>query len=238
MKVVSIFLIISMSILVCSQMVEIKTSNEDVTPPTLTVYGESLCPYTILFIIQNLIKLSEFPAKDKLVSSFEFIPFGNAEETDGSVEGSRKFKCQHGEKECYGNKLQNCAFKYLDNKSAFEYLSCFSQSVKTIGRDKADLNEITQKCSESSKEIIECSSSSEGDELLHDAGVRTGDHEYVPYVIFNGVHDEDIQNKAQDDLLGFLCEYNKSHGNIVPECSSLASIKYLERSVTFAKNLR
>ena len=34
-------------------------------------------------------------------------------------------------------------------------------------------------------------------------------HKYVPWVTVNGIHTEDIQSKAQDDLVGLICSTYK-----------------------------
>jgi interferon gamma-inducible protein 30 len=54
---------------------------------------------------------------------------------------------------------------------------------------------------------------SEGNDLLHEYGVLTDSlvppHRYVPHILIDGVHDEELQELAQTDLLKFVCElYN------------------------------
>lgn len=198
-------------------------------PPSIKVYAESLCPDTINFIVNSFGGFREFKDRSKLLKSIDFIIFGNASEDPESTEGNRKFKCQHGDKECYGNKLQNCSNKYLPSDLYEEYLICFSRSVKLVGRDKADLNIITAECSEASKEIIECANSSEGDELLHNAGLNTGSHNYVPYIIVNDKYNINYQKEAESNLLKFLCDYSRESGHSFPSCDFIefSRVKHL-----------
>lgn len=49
-----------------------------------------------------------------------------------------------------------------------------------------------------------------GNALQHELALQTESlspaHQYVPWVTVNGVHTEDIQNRAQDDLVKLICE--------------------------------
>merc|ERR1711862_417589 len=64
--------------------------------PTLGVYYESLCPYSINFITDEV-----FPAYTTLSDYFDvfFVPYGNAR-TTGNLEDGFTIKYQHGEREC------------------------------------------------------------------------------------------------------------------------------------------
>ena len=160
------FLLLEPRLVDCFISLSLSAAND--FPPSIKVYAESLCPDTINFIVNSFGGFRDNEDRNKLLNSIEFIIFGNASEDTGSVEGNRKFKCQHGEKECYGHRLQNCSNKYLPIDLYEEFLICFSKNVKAVGSAKADLNNITSQCSEASKEIIECAGSSEGFELLHE----------------------------------------------------------------------
>lgn len=59
-------------------------------------------------------------------------------------------------------------------------------------------------------QINACVQTEFGNSLEHEMAVRTKaldpPHKYVPWVTFNGVHTEDIETKAMDDLLKLICE--------------------------------
>lgn len=190
------------------------------SPPQLTVYVESLCPDTMKFETTSFKDFFNNPSKADLVSGIEFIPFGNASESEGSKEGKRIFTCQHGEKECYGNKIQNCVIKHEYTQSQ-DFLMCFASHVLKVGRDAADLDQITNDCLDNSaaQEVLDCAKGVEGGELLHESGLKTGSHNYIPYIIVNGEHTQEIQDFAEFNLVGYLCKFNDLEGK-VPGCTA------------------
>ncbi|EOY34584.1 Thioredoxin superfamily protein isoform 2 [Theobroma cacao] len=69
---------------------------------SLTLYYESLCPYSANFIVNYLGKLFE----DDLLSivDLRLVPWGNAK-----LKGNDTFACQHGPGECLLNTIEACA---------------------------------------------------------------------------------------------------------------------------------
>ena len=204
-----LYSIILINITICNK---IKTSS----PPNIIIYSESLCPDCYNFYTKQLKKLISNPDIEKLINSIESISFGNASELPDSIPGNRIFNCQHGKLECHGNKLQNCYADRLKSKSdnainlKLENLTvCFMENTR---KAETGLDSIILKCLKDEPElannIIECANSTEGDELLHIAAEKTGKHDYVPYYIINGEHDEDTQNEIDTDIVKFLCKYN------------------------------
>ena len=55
-----------------------------------------------------------------------------------------------------------------------------------------------------------CVTGPQGNELEHANGVRTETlsppHNYVPWVVLNGQHTDEIQKRAESDLLGLVCD--------------------------------
>jgi interferon gamma-inducible protein 30 len=49
-----------------------------------------------------------------------------------------------------------------------------------------------------------------GNNLQHEFAVLTGQldppHQYVPWIVLNGVHTEKIQDEAETDLVGLICK--------------------------------
>eukprot|EP00340_Litonotus_pictus_P003780 CAMPEP_0170520248 /NCGR_PEP_ID=MMETSP0209-20121228/5500_1 /TAXON_ID=665100 ORGANISM="Litonotus pictus, Strain P1" /NCGR_SAMPLE_ID=MMETSP0209 /ASSEMBLY_ACC=CAM_ASM_000301 /LENGTH=164 /DNA_ID=CAMNT_0010806437 /DNA_START=123 /DNA_END=614 /DNA_ORIENTATION=- len=152
-------------------------------------------------------------SRDLLASKVEVINYGNAKELSDSKPNDRKFRCQHGEKECVGNTIENCAQDILGEYEGDSFTICFMGSIFKAGKEEADLNSITAQCSTRSEDILACSNSTYGQELVHKAATRTGDHTGVPFVLINGKqNDQAVQN-----LTKFLCEYNNLVGK-VQEC--------------------
>lgn len=69
----------------------------------------------------------------------------------------------------------------------------------------------------SMNQLTQCMYSVEGNVVQHNYAIMTESlnppHKYVPWVTLNGVHTEEIQNKAQDDLIGLICDSFKVQTN-------------------------
>lgn len=196
------------------------SSQINITLPSIKVYIESLCPDTLRFINYSFKNFYNLKNKYDLYSSLTFVPYGNAYESSSSKNGQREFSCQHGEKECHGNRILNCAIEYLTIDISEQFILCFAGNITKSGRMSADLNDLSSKCL---KEIVnddentinkinDCASSSEGDELLHIAGEDTKSHSRIPYILVNNEHED--KNNAEFDLIGYMCKYNKLVGII------------------------
>ena len=63
------------------------------------------------------------------------------------------------------------------------------------------------------EEIQFCSISKEGNELEHKMALKTNNldpkHEFVPHIVVNGIHNDEIQNDIIDSLLNFVCKTYK-----------------------------
>lgn len=59
--------------------------------------------------------------------------------------------------------------------------------------------------------IEECAEGPEGTRLHYELGKRTDKlqppHEYVPWILFNGIYNKEDMDHAQDDLLTVICKY-------------------------------
>lgn len=190
-------------------------------PPVVQFYTESLCPDCLNFEVDQIKAFRNNPNRYDLVSSISFIPFGNASEDITSKPGNRVFKCQHGEKECQGNALQNCAIDRLkETDDQIDYFLCLGQKIIDQTREVVDLDQSTRECitdQSVANSIIACSKSPEGGELTHFAATRTGTHNYVPYALVNGIHNEKDETDIEDDLIGFLCTFTQQT-DILPGC--------------------
>ncbi|XP_045486730.1 uncharacterized protein LOC110994806 [Pieris rapae] len=116
-------------------------------------------------------------------------PYGNAktEEHDGKVE----FKCQHGPKECYGNKLHACALNIIKNHTAaLQFNMCMMESSQ---ENRGSDDKAADKCGANmridSRPIKSCAKGAKGIELLKYYGVESTKigFQYVPFVLINGV---------------------------------------------------
>ncbi|KAL8589550.1 hypothetical protein ACOMHN_015936 [Nucella lapillus] len=189
------------------------------------LYFESDCPYCQLFIADQL-----YPTFTKVgsIMNLTLVPFGNAEE---KMQGDHwEFTCQHGKEECVGNLLETCAIHVMkgDYTRIMPFINCIESSqnypMKAVkvcaGQHGAPLGEIMQ-----------CYNSTEGNLLEHQMAQRTDalkpSHQYVPWVVLNGVHTEKINTEATENLLKLICD---TYTGPKPEaCSKPEKKKVCER---------
>jgi len=176
-------------------------------PVVVDLYYESLCPGCRYFVETQL-----YPTYYKLqrtgVAKFNMFPYGNAKETK-NPDGSWRFECQHGARECTGNIIEACIVSHSnwDSSLYLPVLSCMEGSDDPIASAKGC---VTALSTLDYRIIRKCSQGSEGNALMHEMGVATEKlsppHNYVPWVVVNGRHNETIENAALTDLLSLICQ--------------------------------
>ncbi|OEU09006.1 GILT-domain-containing protein [Fragilariopsis cylindrus CCMP1102] len=181
------------------------------------LYYESQCPGC-----REMITTSFYDAyqNDGLLDMavITFIPYGNAQHKNPNPNtGLVDFKCQHGPSECIYNIIETCALDKIKGPSdQFEFLNCIENHDENRDMDQ-DYYNIAFKCAIEAnlkdavvEEIKICSTSQEGNELEHEMAVKTESlippHTYVPYVVVNGVHNDDIQTDVTDSLFDYVCK--------------------------------
>ncbi|XP_023025304.2 gamma-interferon-inducible lysosomal thiol reductase [Leptinotarsa decemlineata] len=136
------------------------------SPTTVSVYYESLCPYCIDFIRDQLAP-AYYKIGDKI--KVDLIPFGNGDVDE--VNGKLIFICQHGESECYANRIQACALDLGVGNSGIEFALCAMSSSNPSSE------EILKQCAIDHKidwdQIENCYQSKKADDLLMEYANRT-----------------------------------------------------------------
>lgn len=104
-----------------------------------------------------------------------------------------------------GNIIELCALNQ-SLSSGLSFIICLESLLPTTS-----LLPATQTCASSSSlsydQILNCSNSELGLTLVHEAAQKTPkDHQYVPWLVINEVHDSDEESSALGDLLGFICQ--------------------------------
>lgn len=170
------------------------------------LYYESLCPDCTQFITYQL--GPTFKAIGDIMN-LTLVPYGNAMEE--FKDGQWQFTCQHGPDECYGNFVETCALHLIPKfEDAFEYIYCIESSRMDI---KQSVITCANKLSVDFGKIRSCVNSTLGNNLAHQMAVKTDalnpPHQYVPWVVLNGVHNEEIQNEAQTNLKKLICDTYK-----------------------------
>jgi len=181
------------------------------------VYYETLCGDSKRFITRQL-----YPVKKSSLGEYfdvEFVPYGKASTTGAS--GSYEFICQHGHKECDGNKMHACALKHINSTELkVEFIHC---SMSSKSPPKA-LPECAEKLEINSTSIEACIAGEEGNELLASHGRQTHALRpklyFVPWIRYNKAFTEDNLENSQDNFKSVLCaELKKSEVN-PPECEA------------------
>ncbi|RUS84450.1 hypothetical protein EGW08_007834 [Elysia chlorotica] len=123
------------------------------------------------------------------------------------------FECQHGVKECWGNLLETCVIHHYPNTTQhLNIIQCIEEDfVITMGYDWKDT---LRKCSDGVDvaKITACTQGKEGNALEHQVALRTGPHDYVPWILIDGKQDAGALN----NLLASVCKAYK--GTPPKEC--------------------
>jgi interferon gamma-inducible protein 30 len=178
------------------------------------LYYESQCPGCREMVTTSFYKA--FQTEGFLdMAEVEFVPYGNAQETK-TESGTYEFECQHGPSECVYNTVEACALAKIDDPLlAFQYIDCIERSDDS--RDpQQDYYKVAIACCELTKipdatvvQMEECATGLEGIQLEHEAAVKTEaldpPHTYVPYVVVNNSHSDDVQEAITDSLFNYVC---------------------------------
>ncbi|XP_026170303.1 gamma-interferon-inducible lysosomal thiol reductase [Mastacembelus armatus] len=188
-------------------------SHQTADPVRVELYYESLCPGCRGFLTQML-----FPTWLMLsdIMAVTLVPYGNAQEKPD--EQKYIFLCQHGEQECLGNMIETCLLNMTEN--AFYTIFCMESSNDVIKSAKSCVEVSSPEVSWD--KLMTCVNGNQGNQLMHQNAMKTKalnpPHEYVPWVTINGVHTEDLQNKAMNSLFTLVCSMYK--GTKPPACGS------------------
>ncbi|KAM4808804.1 gamma-interferon-inducible lysosomal thiol reductase [Rhinophrynus dorsalis] len=207
------------------QCLEFYTRHDIKESPELAVqvelYYESLCGGCRNFLIYQL-----FPTWLMLnnIMNVTLVPYGNAQERN--VSGKWNFECQHGPEECLGNTMEACLINLLENiDSYFAVIFCMESSRNVTNALEPCLAVYEPELPV--KTVLECVNGDLGNKLMHQNALRTGalspPHQYVPWVVINGKHTDELQALAQASLFNLVCDTYKgpkpdacSHNGVTP----------------------
>ena len=155
------------------------------------------------------------------------VPYGNAKETKTS--SGWTYDCQHGETECVYNAMETCGLSYISSTiKAWNFVDCIENNDDS--RSKTNYDEVLDKCVASASiaksqaaTIKTCYTGSDGNALEHSMALMTEAlspaHTYVPWVVGQGVHSDEVQNEIGDSLLKYVCS-NYTGKNKAAACGS------------------
>lgn len=193
----------------CAISTVILTSVEAAPKVKIGAYVESLCPDSRRFILDQLI-----PAANELdgIMDVNIVPFGKARTL-----GQGKMICQHGARECDGNRLQACVLAY--GKSQLER----DATIGCLFRGQESARDCVSKYLKgvTYEQVEKCKTSEESYRLMELAEKKTGKLGYVPHLTYNDESSEDIQQQMETNLKGFICD--KYTGTKPEACKNLAA---------------
>ncbi|XVF55040.1 hypothetical protein PTKIN_Ptkin06aG0004600 [Pterospermum kingtungense] len=195
--------------------------NNDDDKVTLSLYYETLCPYSASFITDDLVKV--FQNDLDTIVNLRLVPWGNAHIVDNRIH------CQHGEKECYLNTIHSCVINlWPDVKTHFEFIRCTEEPPQDMGPVKTEEEplKLWVPCSEKLKLnedlIKECYISGRGNKLELQYANETANlhppHVFVPWVVVNN-------QPIRDDFKNFVkyvCQAYKG-GQLPKACKEQSS---------------
>jgi len=169
------------------------------------VYYECECPDSRYFVSHQL-----YPAFQSVgeVMEVHFIPYGKAH-TEKTKHGY-KFTCQHGQTECEGDIIHNCALdSIVSEKLRMEFINCMMTGEyydKHFAQGEACANKLSLDWSD----IKQCSEGRRGEELHAKAGEQTQSlsprASFIPTIEMDG-----NQGSQKAILKKFLREFCKAY---------------------------
>ena len=188
----------------------IKGQFQNLNIPKIQIYIESLCHNCVDFFKTSFKNFYEKVQNPNLVD-IEFIPYGNAKEVYNEATGKYEFECHHKENECYGNLIQTCAIQVMGRIKSYETILCIEINSNDFDKDfDKTLAYCLSNDQTTLEEIKTCVASDMGNYYQHQMAQKTGDHQWVPWVIVNGVHDVDVENQILHNLIDYICGDDKS----------------------------
>jgi len=68
------------------------------------------------------------------------------------------------------------------------------------------------------RDVQKCANGAEGNALMHEIAVKTEglspSHQYVPWIVVDGIHNDQVQEEAQENLLNYVCKTYKVRKDI------------------------
>lgn len=176
----------------------------------LGVYMESLCPDTRRFFLRQLV-----PTYREIgsIMDLKLVPFGHARTL-----GNNRMICQHGARECEGNRRMACLLARSTNQSEIvETFGClFAQEETTkdcVSKNMPNVN---------FDQVEKCTSGDESYQLMVQAEKDTGRISYVPKLTANDQYSEDIQEQLEGQLKETVCKQYKGSVSL-DACKNVAS---------------
>lgn len=191
-----------------------KAVQDQQQPPKVkvSVFYETLCPDSIAFIVNQLWPVYKTVGS---IMDIDLVPYGKASYTASG--NTWTFQCQHGKKECHGNKIHSCTLDlYPDTEKSLAFIFCSMSSHDPVSASET----CAYKNSMDWVKISLCADGDLGSKLLHANGVRTESLQprlvFVPWILIDNNFTELQLQASLDNLLNVVC--NAYKGTKPSEC--------------------
>lgn len=179
----------------------------------MKIFYEADCPFCRNFITNDLAPHTDQNDPGCLGQvQIDWIPYGNAAPSGDDV------ACQHGEDECFGNRLHLCAKREFggDKQKMTNWVACVMANLMVPGKESHDVSTYQGCDGEIFDTITQCANNPESLEMLKDAGSQTqATHpQSVPWVVFEG---EESYN-SQTTFIQDLCNEEREKNLGQPSC--------------------
>ncbi|KAK7072716.1 oxidoreductase activity protein [Halocaridina rubra] len=168
----------------------------------ISVFDEALCPDCREFVKSQL-----GPTWEELrdILEVETIAYGWAEESHSR--SGYNFTCQHGPDECVSNMILECSKHYIKDINLYvNFTVCFMGEEEPLPPPLAIAEKCVRRITVDWLSIANCTESVEGENLLHEAGVRfhaltDPKPTEVPWILIN----DEFNSEAAYNLTGVVC---------------------------------
>lgn len=164
------------------------------------VYFESKCPDSRNFFLNQL--LPTYRALGNETIKLVLVPFGHAR-----VLSKDKMICQHGQRECEGNKLMACMLgQGSSDGEVLEAMGCLFENKlspkECINKHMGASTQFDEvdKCAKDNKRTYE---------LMLEAEKLTGRVSYIPHLTMDGQSSDEVQQRAEWHLKEYVCSLYK-----------------------------
>jgi len=137
------------------------------------------------------------------------MPYGNAHETQTA--SGWEFTCQHGEAECQWNLVESCSKNLIHCPyKSFEFINCIEKSDQGTNYEDLAKSCATETNVDEIEDILSCYNGEDAIKYEHEIAQATEAlspaHTYVPWVVAQGEHNDDVQDAVTSNLLKYVCD--------------------------------
>jgi len=166
----------------------------------VNIYYEVDCPFSKSFIANEVGMLMANANCVQDYTTFNWVPYGNADVTDtGNPAG-----CQHGEDECYGNRLHLCAKRAFgaDNAGLTAWIVCHMTNLMKEGAVAHQQANYASCPGANAAELEQCATSEESLNMLKEAGsvTKVAAIQQAPWAVLETIPSYNMQTHFMVDI--------------------------------------